>query len=337
MKTAKCTLDGKIYTASEFSTLPPNEQSHKRKQLVCVECGASAFFRKASRNGQVACFASRTHEASCSLSCTEPQGLEGGRIDDDVVYNLSATYEVDLNVEKQLTKFSSESLHLSLNVLLRNLVNSIEFRESNKQVTFQYQTPMSISDFFILFDDADRVDDDKVYGFWGVLSDARLDSEGSLWLNSGGFGDFSCIVPNHIVDDFYKYYKLEDEEEISGAFALILGTKKTSANGKSYVRLTDISHVTVRILDLSASLKSKYFINDKKKMEFLLRNHQKGIFDDELGIKRKHYIDKKAAKEWKIKIIKELHPDKNQNDTSLDYDEMTANINKIYNRMVGKS
>ena len=83
--------------------------------------------------------------------------------------------------------------------------------------------------------------------------------------------------------------------------------------------------------------KDKYFISEKRKLAFLLKKHEKGVFDKELGITKKHYLDKVAAKEWKAKIAKEFHPDKNQGDNSLDYDEIKSCINKIYNRMVGKA
>lgn len=331
---AKCTLDGKTYTASQFSTLPPNEQAHKRRHLVCPECEASAFFRKASRNGLAACFASRTHNENCSFSSSESRGLEGGKIDHDILYHSNDDSEIYLNVQASSPTLSS---HITVSKLLVSLVNSLEFRKSKKYVKFQSHKAKSVSEFFILFDEANNANDNEVYGFWGVLSDARFDSEGSLWLNSGGVGEFSCLVPSQIVDEFYKRYNLEDEEEISGAYTLILGRKKTSNNGKSYVKLDDISQIALKTFDLSITLRNKFFINDKKKLEFLLKNYQKGIFDEELGIKKKHYIDKKAAKEWKIKVIKELHPDKNVNDLSLDYDEITSYINKIYNRMVGKA
>ena len=83
-------------------------------------------------------------------------------------------------------------------------------------------------------------------------------------------------------------------------------------------------------------LEDEFFITKKRKLAFLLKRHEKGFFDKELGIKRKHYIDKSAAKEWKIKLAKEFHPDKNLGDTSLDFAEITQCINKIYSRMVGK-
>lgn len=69
----------------------------------------------------------------------------------------------------------------------------------------------------------------------------------------------------------------------------------------------------------------------------MILNNQKGIFDEELGIKKKHYIDAVAAKEWKKEYQAIFHPDKNTNDKTIDYDEVMQKINKIYNRMSGKA
>lgn len=81
-----------------------------------------------------------------------------------------------------------------------------------------------------------------------------------------------------------------------------------------------------------------YFLNEKLRLAFFIKKHEKGFFDEELGIKKKHYLDKHAAKEWKNKLLKEFHPDKNiKNDHLLNYDEITSCINKIYTRMVGKA
>ncbi len=341
MDTAKCTLNGELYTASLFSTLPPNELAHKRKHLICPECQADVYFRKASRNGQSACFVCRTHAIDCSLSSSETQGLESGKVDEEIVHNLNQSFELDINVEITPTTLptpSENKTHVTLSQLLRNLVNSPEFRKSDKKIVIEDpNTTRNVDNFFVHFYDVNNTNNEDVYGFWGILSDARLDSNGSLWLNAGGIGEVSCVIPCELVDDFYKHYKLEDEEELSGAYTLIIGTKKTSANGKDYIKLKNINHIVIRKISLLSELKNKYFINDKKRLAFLLINHQKGIFDDELGIKKKHYIDRKAAKEWKIKLLKELHSDKNQEDSSLDYDEVSSYINKIYNRMVGKA
>lgn len=81
----------------------------------------------------------------------------------------------------------------------------------------------------------------------------------------------------------------------------------------------------------------KYFTSKKHEIGFMLLKHEGTVFDEELGIKKKHYIDKKAAKEWKSKYQLMFHPDKNIGDNSLDYVMVISKINKIYNRMVGKA
>jgi hypothetical protein len=69
----------------------------------------------------------------------------------------------------------------------------------------------------------------------------------------------------------------------------------------------------------------------------MLLTHTGSLFDEELGIKRKHYINTKLAKEWKNKKTLIFHPDKNIDDDSIDYLKVMKNINKIYCRMIGKS
>ena len=79
-----------------------------------------------------------------------------------------------------------------------------------------------------------------------------------------------------------------------------------------------------------------FFKSEKHKLAFMIINHQGAIFDKELGIKKKHYLDKKAANEWKRKYQIIFHPDKNIDDESLDYEMIMQKINKIYSQMVGK-
>lgn len=85
------------------------------------------------------------------------------------------------------------------------------------------------------------------------------------------------------------------------------------------------------------SPEDKYFKSEKHKISFMLLKHEGSVFDEELGIKKKHYINKEAAKEWKQKYQSIYHPDKNVDDCSIDYMEVMSKINKIYNRMVGKA
>jgi len=78
-----------------------------------------------------------------------------------------------------------------------------------------------------------------------------------------------------------------------------------------------------------------YFISEKHKLEFCILKHEGNYLDDELGITRRHYIDKEVAKEWRNKMQKIFHDDKNF-DTER-YKKVSSKINKIYERMIGKA
>lgn len=361
MNIAKCILDGKVYTALRFSELPPNELSNKRKHLVCPDCKTAVFFRKASRSGQAACFGAYPHNEGCSFASPETQRLEGKGIGEDINHNPGRSIKADLNHgvitfnldagqainggENQApgarnlgrnTKKSAD-MHRRLSTLLINLVGSAEFGSSNQRIEIEGKGPTTVSSFFVSFKDIDRIHDEELHGYWGMLTDARLGGEGSLWLNSGGIGEVSCVIPSEMVDAFYERYKLKDEEDLAGAYVIIIGTKMISQNGKKYIKPLGVDYLEVRRVGIDSDIKDQFFITEKKKIAFFIKNNEKGIFDDQLGIKKKHYLDKNAAKEWKAKLASEYHPDKNPGDQSLNYDEIYSCINKMYNRMVGKA
>jgi hypothetical protein len=361
MDIAKCTLDERTYTAVRFSELPPNELSDKRQNLVCTECQADAFFRKASRSGQAACFGARPHIESCSFASPETQTVEAEGGDEDIVHNPGQIIEIDLNFGAATTNVDIEQnenddlgqgragrhigrgkrpnthMHRRLSSLLRNLINSYEFRSSHQKIELEGKEATSVKDFFVNFNDVTNGHDGKFHGYWGLLTDARIGNDNTLWLNSGGRGAVSCVISSSNVDALYARYNIEDEEDFAGAYILIIGKKDTSQNGKQYIRTTSVNHLVVRKSTDGIDLDEIFFRTEKTKLAFLLKKHVKGVFDEELGIKKKHYIDKTAAKEWKTKLLKEFHPDKNLKNESLDFDEITQCINKIYNRMVGKA
>lgn len=81
----------------------------------------------------------------------------------------------------------------------------------------------------------------------------------------------------------------------------------------------------------------EYFISEKHKLAYCILKHERALFDKELGITKKHFVDKKEAKKWKDNLINMFHPDKDINNEFISSKEVTAKINKIYNQMVGKS
>lgn len=360
MDIAKCMLDEKIYTTLEFSKLPPGELSAKRKQLVCVECQAPAFFRKASRKGHAACFGALPHFDRCSLSlastqCVKEESISrsvGAYSNEPITFDLPSTTPSDIGgwlattkklIEAREVIFSSEDLkhgpllHRQLSDTLKYLILTEKIRASTQEVFPESEVSIDQSHFFISFEKAELDQSEKIRGYWGMLTDARLSGEGALWLNSGGRADISCVIRAEMVDEFFERYSLEDEEDLAGGYVAVVGTVKISQAGKKYIILSDIDHMDLISAQLNRNIEDEFFLNKKARTAFLLIHNQLGVFDNELGIKRKHYIDKNAAKQWKARLASQFHPDKNLDDLSIDYNEVISCINKTYNRMVGEA
>ncbi|PSV14620.1 hypothetical protein [Photobacterium kishitanii] len=270
MDIAKCTLDGSTYTAVNFALLPPNEMSEKRQNLVCTECEKDAFFRKASRTGQAACFGARPHESDCSFASAETQRVENEAGDEDRIRNPGQNIIIDLNygaaprvnvdVDPNDQGGNNEgrgrhvgnrprpnaNMQRRLSTLLRTLINSEEFRGSLQQITLGENEPTTVANFFVNFADVDAQHDYQFHGYWGLLADARLGNNGNLWLNSGGQGNISCLIQNDDVDAFYQRYNIDDIEDFAGTYILVLGEKNTSQNGKPYVVANGLERIVIQ-------------------------------------------------------------------------------------------
>ena len=271
MDIAKCSLNDQTYTAVMFAELPPNELSDKRQNLVCIECQADAFFRKASRSGQAACFGARPHIEGCTFASPETLTTEAEGGEEDIIHNPGQIIEIDLNFGAAPQNVDIEpdggdeaaqgrggrhvgrgarpnvNMQRRLSTLLRNLINSNEFRESSQQIELEGRDATSVRNFFVNFNDVSSDHDGKFHGYWGMLTDARIGHGNTLWLNSGGRGAVSCVVSATNTGALYERYNIDDEEEFVGAYILIIGTKETSQNGKQYISAASVNHLVVRV------------------------------------------------------------------------------------------
>ncbi|MHB9840956.1 hypothetical protein Q8F57_039750 [Paraburkholderia terrae] len=98
---------------------------------------------------------------------------------------------------------------------------------------------------------------------------------------------------------------------------------------------------------LFSSMGRGFFKSAKHMKAFMLLNYDPK-FNNELGIGRKCFVDKGAAKVWMGKMQKEFHPDgsidkqeqkSNQEGPAEDYslDEVSQAINALYAKMTGKA
>lgn len=269
MDIANCTLDDVVYQAVRFAALPPSELASKRRFLVCPECHSSAFFRKASRSGQAACFGARPHDDGCTLAASEYEQNDIGPGDDQVILqNSGQRIILDFNFGEPNDRHndphatpnagncggrfigsgvrSDAAMHRRLSTILHNLMTSGQFRTSRQIVEIPGVDEFTVADFFVQFRDVTPAHDNQYRGYWGMVVSARLDKKGALWLNSGGRDAMSSCVPEQFVNELHRRFRISDEEGLSGIYALILGSLRTSKDGKKYVRVDDIGRITLR-------------------------------------------------------------------------------------------
>lgn len=62
-----------VYSIYQFQRLTAIEIEKYRHRLFCVDCGAEAFYRRKSTNGNAACFGSNYHTSECEAAAPSPK------------------------------------------------------------------------------------------------------------------------------------------------------------------------------------------------------------------------------------------------------------------------
>lgn len=271
MYAAKCTEDGVTYAAVDFAKLPAQDLNRKRRFLECAECGGPAFFRKASRSGRAPCFGARPHAPNCGSAAPEYSPDEDGRGDyQDQLFNAGNRIVVDLNYgaagapvvqeagglppnRNRRGRFEGDGnrpqarMHRRLSSLLRNLIEIPAFQQSNQILEIEGYQEIAVKDFFVPLLDVTSDYRNRFRGYWGMLSDGRKAYDGTLWLNSGGRDSISFCLDEHLVAPLFQRYGLEDEEDLAGAYILVLGSPSVSQRNKVYCDLSVNEHMAMRI------------------------------------------------------------------------------------------
>lgn len=271
MDYAICTENSVTYEAVQFSHLPSAELARKRRLLKCTECGAPAFFRRESRSGRAACFGARPHEEGCELAALDHPEPQDGQADDEnqlnnpgerIVVDLNfganeqAAPEVDPNDQGSGNRGRrfvgggarpNARMQRRLSSLLRTLLHVPTFSQSTQILEFEGRNDIAVRDFFVPVANVTEDHCSLFRGFWGMLSDARAGSDGTLWLNGGGRDDISFCLNQEHVGEVYSRYNINDEEDLAGANVLVIGTLRISQRDKMYCSIADPEHLTVRL------------------------------------------------------------------------------------------
>lgn len=271
MDIARCNENGQTYTATTFAALPPLDLERMRQQLFCPECDGPAFFRKASRSGRAACFGARPHQEGCGLAAQDSeQVVEGEGTDLDILNNPGERVVVDLAYGAQHRELHGDPMegtgragrapryvggtprpdarmHRRLSSLLRTLIEAPHFRLSHQLLEIVGQPEMRVCDFFVPLLTVTPSMQGQVRGWWGSISDAKDGSDGSLWLNSGGRGMISVCIPVEMRAAVLDRFRLEDNEQLAGAYVLVIADLRISQYGKMYCAIESPNHIAVRL------------------------------------------------------------------------------------------
>src|SRR5471030_38910 len=271
MDVARCTLDDELYQAVNFSALAPGELGLKRQFLVCDECGGPAFFRKAAKSGQAACFGARPHADDCSIPQPDSERNADGLGDDqDILANPGQLIVVDFDFGAQEIDRHNDpdaapnpdgrggryvgggprpnaAMHRRLSTILRNLIASQQFRTSRQILDIPGAGQFAVADFFVPFDAISPEHSGHYRGYWGMIANAGR-KDGSLWLNSGGKGAVSLVVSEPMVIPLCQRFDIDDDEDVAGAYALVFGTLRLAKKSqKKFVPVEDLGFMTMRL------------------------------------------------------------------------------------------
>lgn len=270
MDIARCIEDNRTYNAIEFSRLHPAELERKRRLLACDECGGPAFFRKASRSGRAACFGARPHADGCELAAQDHEQHFDGQGDDlDAINNPAERIVVDLNFGAQEHQNNvapngnggrpgraaqylgvgprpDARMHRRLSSLLRTLIDSREFRTSQQLIEINGYPETRVCDFFVPLLEVSTRYNAQFRGWWGLISDAGLSQDGTVWINSGGRNTISSCLSVEMQAEVFQRFHIEELEDLSGAYILALGELRVSQNGKMYCVIESSGHLTIR-------------------------------------------------------------------------------------------
>lgn len=271
MDIARCAENEETYTAAAFAALHPSDLERMRKQLLCPECEGPAFFRKASRSGRAPCFGARPHHPGCRLAAQDSEHvIEGEPTDLDVLNNPAERIVVDLAFGAPPREIHGDPnegqgragrsprygggnarpdarMHRRLSSLLRTLIEAPNFATSQQLLEIPGQPETRVCDFFVPLLSADSNFQWRLRGWWGLISDAKDSDDGSLWLNSGGRGAISFCIPVEMRTQVLDRFRLEDNEQLAGAYVLVIADLRISQYGKMYCVPESPNHIAIRL------------------------------------------------------------------------------------------
>jgi hypothetical protein len=131
--------------------------------------------------------------------------------------------------------------------LLRTLIESPAFSGSDTIIEIEGRGNMDAKDFFVPLQYATYQYSGLYRGYWGLISDAKLALDKSLWCNSGGNDNISFCLDHKFIDEIIQRYGIKELEDLAGAYILVMGTPRVAQNGKLYCLVEGGENMALRL------------------------------------------------------------------------------------------
>lgn len=250
------------FSIFKFESLSNIEKEIAKRNLICVECGVQAFYRRKTRDGKQACFFAR-HIGGCGQGMSNISYTDNSTKEE--VNKINVTYnELILSLEQnsepykkrnkgsisgevEQTKNSrsyvinpskNKSCKITLKKLLRYAIHNL-LDDIDIPIIFEGKTYKDPFDLIVHFSSADHSLRGKKRIFWGEVNSI---SSNKQFLNSGvwdGKGyEFSILLSDSVSNNSKLKKKIPWN---NGVYCIFIGTLFFNKNDKPYIRLNDIN------------------------------------------------------------------------------------------------
>lgn len=145
---------------------------------------------------------------------------------------------------------ATSATHARLRPLLRMLMAIPALASSRQWVDVPDIGTFKVAEFFVPFESLAELPGCNYLGAFGKIHSALLAPlDGALWLNSGQPDDPSICVPRPLIPALAERFQIADASDLAGANVLVFGILRTSRNGKKFLVLDALNHITLVLPD----------------------------------------------------------------------------------------
>lgn len=244
MDVAKHVPGDRVYTAQVFGALPALTIEKYRRELVCDECGAPAYFTAKRSNGNSFFFGARPHEVGCELATTRTVDTESAdlfeaarRESEDGIIRIVPD-RLKIETSERLEHDPSAKPHegiarrytqthdgtktvgsIQMNRLLRRLVRDETFAASDERIWIE-DTRTTVREHCVELNQINDTHLKRRRLYWGTVIFYEPTADGGAWLHTAK-GLPSVRLTKDVLEMTLALAKSNGDEDLAGASFLV--------------------------------------------------------------------------------------------------------------------